>query len=850
MRHPHALVFRILVPLFLTACSDSGDRGDATTTPTPDVTDVTAAETTSAIDTTTATDGTTPIDGTTPTDAGTEVVVGPPLAEAVVGAAGATLTIDSGDFAGVSLVIPADALSDATHVSLAASEPGDLGMTAVSGTLRLEPAGTTFTIPVLLTMPLTALPAKTTIADVVITKREANGVTTYLRPRAIDADAKTATVAITSFCDVTFTASDPLGGFSIWPSTVSEGEAAEVTAPAGCTIFPASLGRAFMLPSLITAPNDGFESAIVLPSITMDYAAACLSPEGKEHVGVQTVSVARAAVDGPEPDWSAVAMAMAAEARPAEPAQDFRPHLTITASPPRVRKGESTDVSISPSYPATAACTVRRIPGAASFPMQITLEPEGGFTDTPTAPATVYRIDCGQNFRGGDLTVPVVDPLFAGFEFTFARAVDAGSGSDVMWQGQGASEDAPECSILGDLDPIGCASGMKHVEAGDAPIVIQAKTKAGTAQIAIAPAAISTLRVTPTRVRANGVFDLTWSTWGHLDACRTIPSIGAGLGPSGTRSIGAPSQPGPIAYEMTCTRGSDGFEVSRVTMLDVLPESTDIDLGDFGAHPKVVFADSNGLQQSRATLSWVVYNAESCHLVGGGRNGAVSHVDGLNVLNVRGGDVPGATSVRYTLTCTDAAGKAQTQEATLEVDRAFRIRGVSSQTYPTTSEAPGGRQSFTFELFLPDPDDYPEFASASCHDEEDSGQTGTHFSYDPTLKTGGIITCKASGGVEDTFVWSGHYAPDFYGPPRIFAFSPGALWWPAETPLIFYGVAAENVSACRVSPGAIELACLEGTCGGSVDMGELQQAVTTFTMDCEGPGGTDHAEWTVRRIGD
>lgn len=106
----------------------------------------------------------------------------------------------SGPLAGSQVTVPAGALSGPTAITLQQGSPiSQSGFQAAGPAVACGPAGTAFAIPVSVTVPVT-VPAGQSMANVVVLKRDAGGVTA-LNPTSRDATAGTVTVQTASFSD-------------------------------------------------------------------------------------------------------------------------------------------------------------------------------------------------------------------------------------------------------------------------------------------------------------------------------------------------------------------------------------------------------------------------------------------------------------------------------------------------------------------------------------------------------------------------------------------------------------------------------------------------------------------------
>jgi hypothetical protein len=121
-----------------------------------------------------------------------------PGAEQVVGAAGGTVTVTEGPLVGTTVDIPAGALTSDVTITIGGDNDIFPEGREIRGTaIRLGPAGTTFAIPVTVTIPYTGSSEELKVAH-----RDQSGMTTFLTNVAADEASQMVSFTLDSFSTV------------------------------------------------------------------------------------------------------------------------------------------------------------------------------------------------------------------------------------------------------------------------------------------------------------------------------------------------------------------------------------------------------------------------------------------------------------------------------------------------------------------------------------------------------------------------------------------------------------------------------------------------------------------------
>jgi hypothetical protein len=156
---------------------------------------------------------------------------GDPASSQQIGPSGGTLSVTSGPLAGLSLVVPPNALASDVELSVrSVSAPNLTDFVTVGAAARFEPAGTQFASPATLTMTFdpSLIPAGRTTADLILKRQDTSGTVTDLTIDSIDTNANDLTASLSGFSviwpvvpsgaslDWPFATLWPLGDGNLW----------------------------------------------------------------------------------------------------------------------------------------------------------------------------------------------------------------------------------------------------------------------------------------------------------------------------------------------------------------------------------------------------------------------------------------------------------------------------------------------------------------------------------------------------------------------------------------------------------------------------------------------------------
>ncbi len=313
------------------------------------------------------------------------------------------------------------------------------------------------------------------------------------------------------------------------------------------------------------------------------------------------------------------------------------PTLTLSASPTSITSGSSSTLTWS-STNATS-CT-------ASGAWSGTQSTSGTSTVSPTATST-YTLNC--TGAGGSVsksaTVTVTTPAPTVSLSASPASINSGASSTLTW----SSTNATSCTASGDWSGSKATSGTLSVTpTADATYTLDCTGAGGSASksasVTVLIPPTLTLSASPASVLKGASSTLTWSST-NATSCTASGAW------SGTQSTSGTSTVSPTAtstYTLNCT-GAGGSVSKSATVTVTTTSAATVNLS---ASPLSISAGQS------STLNWSSANVSSC-VASKGWTGAQANSGTLVV-------TPSATTT-YTLTCTDAAGKAIAKSVTVSI---------------------------------------------------------------------------------------------------------------------------------------------------------------------------------------
>ena len=143
-----------------------------------------------------------------------------PLASATIDSTGGTVTVDSGDLAGTSIMVPAGSLADPVTISIFAGVVSKSQVLKILGpAAEFQPDGTAFSLPAVMTLVFdpNEVPSTAQASDLAVQARSSTGGITELSPSSVDLGMGTATVDVNGFSTYWVTAPDTFATLEYFP---------------------------------------------------------------------------------------------------------------------------------------------------------------------------------------------------------------------------------------------------------------------------------------------------------------------------------------------------------------------------------------------------------------------------------------------------------------------------------------------------------------------------------------------------------------------------------------------------------------------------------------------------------
>jgi len=459
---------------------------------------------------------------------------------------------------------------------------------------------------------------------------------------------------------------------------------------------------------------------------------------------------------------------------------------SFTASPSTILNGDSTTLSWSSTE--STACTISPTAGAVAT--------SGTVSVSPTA-TTTYTLNCsGPGIDAqATVTVTVEDPVAITAFSASPGTIDLGGDATLTF----ASSFATSCSIDQGIGPVSGNGTIGVSPTADTTYTLTCEGPGGPVTAAagvtvLPPVSIDSFTAAPDTIVDGDAATLSWASSAST-GCTISPSVG----PVATSGSVAVSPSVDTTYTLDCTGpGMDAQSTISVTV------QAPVTIALFSASPDTIDAGAS------STLSISASNATSCSIDNG-----VGTVAAAGTVLVS----PQADST-YTLTCQGPGGPA-TATATVTV-----LPPVAIDSFTATPETILDGASSTLTWAASD--------ATACSLSPGIGAVGTSGTtiVTPTVTTTYTLDCSGPGLSAQSTV-----TVTVEGTVAITAFSasPDTVLDGGSSNLSF---ATDNATACTLDNGI-------GTVGASGTIAVTPAATTTYTLNCEGPGGPVTSSVTV-----